>query len=82
MQVLGDDDEDREADENPRQGGGREAAQEPHADLGTRERADNEERATRPGDLAVQGVSARADGGGDDDGGERRGLGAALVHAQ
>ena len=30
----------------------------------------------------MQGVSARADGGGDDDGGERRGRGAALVHAQ
>ena len=42
----------------------------------------DEERAARPGDLAVQGVGARADGGGDDDGGERRGRGAALVHAE
>ena len=79
---MGDDHEECEADEDPGQGGRGEAAQEPHADLGTRERADNEERATRPGDLAVQGVGARADGGGDDDGGQRRGRGAALIHAQ
>lgn len=79
---MGDDDEDREADEDPRQGGGRETAQEPHADLRADERADDEERAARPGDLAVEGVGARSDGGGDNDGGERRGRGAALVHAE
>mgnify|MGYP000924877402 CR=1 FL=1 len=82
VQVLGDDDEDREADEDPGQRGGGEAAQEPHADLGADERADDEERAARPGDLAVEGVGARADGGGDNDGGEGRGRGAALVHAE
>ena len=58
MEVLGDDDEDCEADEDPRQGGGREAAQEPHADLRADERADDEECAARPGDLAVEGVGA------------------------
>lgn len=82
VQILGDDDEDGEADEDTGQRGRREAAQEPHADLRARERADDEERGARPGDLAVQGVGARADGDGDDDGGERRGRGAALVHAQ
>ena len=82
LQVLGDDDEGREADEDPGQGGCGEAAQEPHADLGARERADDEEGGTRPGDLAVHGVGARADGGGDDDGSERRGRGAALIHAE
>ena len=30
----------------------------------------------------MQGVVTRADGGGDDDGGERRGRGSALIHAQ
>ena len=82
LQVLGDNDEDREADEDPGQGGRGEAAQEPHADLGARERADDEEGGSGPGDLAVQGVGARADGGGNDDGGERRGRGAALIHAE
>ena len=82
VQVLGDDDEDGEADEDPGQGGGGEAAQEPYADLGAGERADDEEGGACPGDLAVQGVGAGADGGGDDDGGERRGRGAALIHAQ
>ena len=82
VQILGDDDEDGEADEDPGQRGCGEAAQEPHANLGARERADDEEGGTRPGDLAVQGVGARADGGGDDDGGQRGGRGAALVHAQ
>ena len=82
VQVLGDDDEEREADEDPGQGGRGEAAQEPHADLGARERADDEESGARPGDLAVQGVVSRADSGGHDDGGERRGRGSALIHTQ
>ena len=82
VQVLGDDDKDRESDEDPGQDGRGEAPQEPHADLGARERADDEEGGARPGDLAVQGVGARADGCGDDDGGKRRRRGAALVHAQ
>ena len=82
VQVLGDDDEDCEADEDPGQRGCGEAAQEPHADLGAHERADDEEGSSSPGDLAVEGVGARADGGGDDDGGQRRGRGAALIHAQ
>ena len=70
MQVLGDDAEECEADEDPGQGGGGEAAQEPHADLGARERAEGEESGARPGDLAVEGVGARSDGCGHDDGGE------------
>ena len=82
VQILGDDDEDGEADEDPGQGRCGEAAQEPHADLGARERADDEEGSSSPGDLAVQGVGARADGGGDDDGGQRGGRGAALIHAE
>ena len=82
VQVLGDDDEDSEADEDPGKGWRGEAAQEPHADLGAGERADDEEGGARPRDLAVQGVVSRADGGGDDDGGERRRRGSALIHAQ
>ena len=82
MQVLGDDDEDSEANEDPGQGGRGEAAQEPHSYLRARERADHEEGGSGPGDLTVQGVATRADGGGDDDGGERRGRGSALVHAE
>ena len=30
----------------------------------------------------MQGIGARADGGGDDDGGKRRGRGSALIHAE
>ena len=82
VQVLGDDNENGEADEYPGQGGRGEAAQEPHTDLRARERANHEEGSSGPGDLAVQGVVSRADGGGDDDGGERRGRGSALIHAQ
>ena len=82
VQVLGDDDENGEADEDPGQRGCREAAQEPYADLGADERADHEEGGARPRDLAVQGVGARANGGGHDDGGKRRRRGSALIHAQ
>ena len=82
VQVLGDDDEDCEADEDPGKGWRGEAAQEPHADLGARERTDDEEGGSDPGDLAVQGVGSRADSGSDDDGYEGRRRGAALIHAQ
>ena len=79
---MGDDNEDGEADKDPGKGWRGEAAQEPHANLGACERANDEEGGSSPGDLAMQGVGARADGGGDDDGGKGRGRGAALIHAQ